>query len=271
MAPASSSSHSLTSSLPAPDIALPIHGAAFARPDPLLLQALEQVSSATASALLHKLGIRRSFVQGPRTQQPGAKIVGPAVTLQFMPQREDVASGISQEYAERSSALWHVLDQVQPGDLLAIQAYGDPYTGCLGEMLITYFKGRGGAGIVVDGYIRDWPKVAQIGTPLWTRGTTPNYASQSGLFPWAYNVPIACGGALVLPGDILIADDDGAVVVPAQIAPLLVQQTLDHEEWESFSRMRLAEGGSIWTYYPLNEVGRAEYEHWRDERANGTQ
>jgi regulator of RNase E activity RraA len=248
---------------PPASIRLPIRGPAFPRPDPRLIASLQAVSSATASAMLHQMGIRQTFVQGPKPMLPGKKVIGPVVTLQFMPQREDVASGISQEHAERASALWSVLDEIQPGDTLAIQASGDPYTGCLGEMLITYFKGRGGAGILVDGYIRDWPKVQLLDVPLWTRGATPNYASQTSLFPWAYNVPIACSRVLVLPGDILIADDDGAVVIPAQLAETIVDKTLDHEEWETFSRQRLAEGGSIWKYYPLSEEGRKEYELWK--------
>jgi regulator of RNase E activity RraA len=180
-----------------------------------------------------------------------------------MPQREDVASGLAQENVEKYSALWRVLEEVQPGDVLVVQAFGDPYTGCLGEMLITYFKGRGGIGIVVDGCIRDWPRVQKIGLPVWTRGFTPNYASQSSLFPWAYNVPIACSRVLVLPGDIIIADDDGAVLVPTKLAPVVLRQALEHEEWETFSRMKLAEGGSLKKYYPLNEEGRGEYELWR--------
>jgi len=217
--------------------------------------------------MLHKLGVRQTFIQGPTSRRPGAKTVGSAVTLQFMPQREDIASGLNQEYAEKNSALWAVLETVQPGDILTVQAFGDPYTGCFGEMLVSYLKGRGSGGIVVDGYIRDWPRVQDLGLPIWARGSTPNYASQAGLYPWAYNVPIACSRVLVLPGDIIIADDDGAVVVPARIAPLLLERTLDHEDWESFSRMRLAAGGALQTYYPLNEDGRREYEEWRRSRS----
>ncbi len=249
--------------LPAPSITLPIAGPAPDRPDPELVRQLYQVGSATASATLHKMGLRQTFIEGPTSRLPGAKVVGPAVTLQFMPQREDIASGLGQEASEQTSALWHVFDSVQTGDVLVVQAFGDPYTGCLGEMLMTYFKGRGGAGLVVDGMIRDWPHIKELGVPLWTRGATPNYASQASLFPWAYNVPIACSRVLVLPGDIIIADDDGAVVVPLRVAPGLLQQTLAHEEWEAFSRLRLAQGGSIWTYYPLSEEGRREYEAWR--------
>ncbi len=253
--------------LPAPGISrtLPIGGPPFERPSPAIIQKLYSVGSATASALMHKMGVRQTFIEGPLPRQPGAKVVGPIVTLQFMPQREDVASGAAQEQGEKVSALWSVFETVQPGDILAVQAFGDPYTGCMGEMLITYFKGRGGIGIVVDGCIRDWPHVQEIGTPIWTRGFTPNYASQASLYPWAYNVPIACSRVLVLPGDIMIADDDGAVVVPAQMAALLIEHGGEHEEWEVFSRIKLAEGGSLKKYYPLNDEGWAEYEAWKKE------
>jgi regulator of RNase E activity RraA len=68
---------------------------------------------------------------------------------------------------------------------------------------------------------------------------------------------------LVLPGDILVADDDGAVIIPAKMAPMIVKNTLEHEEWETFSRAKLEAGGSIWKYYPLSEEGRQEYEEWK--------
>jgi regulator of RNase E activity RraA len=256
-------------SLPTAAVAqtLPIAGPSFARPDPALIRELEAVSSATASALMHRMGVRQTFVQGALARQPGAKVVGPIVTLQFMPKREDVMAGIvaqnvPEEQLEKATALWAVFDTVVPGDILAVQAYGDPNTGTMGEMLVTYFKGRGGAGIVVDGCIRDWPRVRSIGTPLWTSGFTPNYASQGTLLPWAYNVPIALNRVLAMPGDIMIADDDGAVVVPAAMAALVVEHTIRHENWEEFSRLKLAEGGSLKRYYPLDSRGQAEYEAW---------
>ncbi len=255
--------------LPAPAIAgtLPIMGPAPERPDPELIRRLHDVSTATAAALMHRMGVRQTFMQGPLPRSPGAKVVGPVVTLQFMPRREDViagiASGTGEEQLEKATALWSVFETVQPGDILAVQAFGDLHTGCMGDMLITYFKGRGGVGIVVDGCIRDWPRVQTIGTPVWTCGFTPNYASQTTLLPWAVNVPIAMSRVLVIPGDIIIADDDGAVLVPAKMAPLVLEHTLDHEQWEEFSRMRLSEGGSIRKYYPLSEEGAAEYRAWK--------
>ncbi len=248
-------------------IKLPIEGAAYQRPDASLLQAMEGVSSATASALLHKIGITQTYIDGPLPRTPGKKIVGAALTLQFMPQREDIASGLAQEKVEQYSALWRVFRHVQVNDVLCIQAYGDPYTGCVGEMLATYFAAQGGIGMVVDGSVRDWPKIEEIGLPMWTRGFTPNYASQTHLFPWACNVPVNVSGVLVLPGDIIIADDDGAVVVPRQMAAAVAEVTQEHEDWEIFSRMKLAAGGSLFKYYPLNDEGRQEYEEWRKEQS----
>ena len=288
-------------SLPTPELArtLPIAGPPVRRPDPDLISRLGAVGSATASAVMHRMGVRQTFIQGPLPRQPGAKVVGPAVTLQFMPHREDIVAGTGrgsaayvadgdsadgdsadgdsadspgegvaqEEHVEKRSALWSVFETVQPGDVLVVQAFGDAYTGCMGEMLVTYFKGRGGAGVVVDGCVRDWPRIREIGTPIWTRGFTPNYASQASLFPWAYNVPIACSRVLVIPGDIIIADDDGAVLVPANLAELVLQHTTEHEDWEEFSRLKLAEGGDLKKYYPLDDEGWSEYEAWRDAKA----
>src|SRR5579862_9350411 len=103
-----------------PPVELPIRGAQFERADASLIEAMYGVSSATASATLHKLGVRQTFIQGPVARQQGTKIVGSALTLQFMPQREDIASGMGQEHREKVSALWAVLETVQPGDILAV-------------------------------------------------------------------------------------------------------------------------------------------------------
>ena len=242
---------------------LPVRGEPFARASAETIATMHGISAATACAKLNGLGIRRTFVQGPTALVSGSRVVGSALTLQFMPQREDVASGMSQEYVERNTALWAVLESVQPGDVLVVQAWGSTFTGCFGDMLVRYFKKRGGAGIVVDGRIRDAPRVRELGVPIWCTGTTPHYASQSELFPWAYDVPIAAGGVLCLPGDLVVADDDGAVIVPAAKAPELVDSAQDHEDWEVFSRMRLDEGARLSDYYPLGSNSRAEYEQWR--------
>ncbi len=127
----------------------------------------------------------------------------------------------------------------------------DMTAGVFGEMMLTYFMGRGGLGVVIDGCIRDFPEAKKLGIGLWMRGTTPNFHTQTGIFPYAVNVPIACNNVLVIPGDIIVADDDGVVVVPVKMAEALLAKSSTHHEWEEFSRIRLSEGGDLRTYYPL--------------------
>ena len=232
------------------------------RPPKELVEGLARIGSATASGELSRLGIRNPHLQGLTSWTPGAAVVGPALTLQFMPKREDVYR--VDEYADPELQLHrHVLYHTQPGDVVVVDARGDMASGVFGEMMLTYFKGRGGRGVCIDGCIRDYPKAQRLGLGLWLRGVTPNFHTQAAIFPFAVNVPVACGGVLVLPGDLIVADDDGAVVVPATLAPALVEAAGRHAEWEEFSRLRLSAGGDLRKYYPLSEEARGEYEAWR--------
>jgi regulator of RNase E activity RraA len=232
------------------------------RPSRDVIEALRQIGSATAVGELSCLGIRDAHLRGITSWTPGKTVVGPALTLQFMPKREDVYR--VDEYADPEKQLHrHVLYHTQPGDIVVVDARGHLGSGVFGEMMLTYFMGRGGIGVVIDGCIRDYPKAKDLGLGLWLRGVTPNFHTQTDIFPYAVNVPIACADTLVLPGDIIVADDDGAVVVPATLAPELARKAGEHVEWEEFSRMRLSEGGDLRKYYPLSDEARAEYEVWR--------
>ena len=236
------------------------------RPPKDLVAQLSGISSATAAGELARLGIRDPHIQGPVARIPGKHVVGPALTLQFMPKREDQYA--VDEYADPEKQLHrHALYHTQPGDIIVVDARGDLHSGVFGEMMLTFFMGRGGIGAVIDGCIRDFPQVLKdLDIGLWLRGTTPNFHTQTNIVPFAVNVPIACGNTLVMPGDIIVADDDGATVVPAQLAPELTEKAQAHAEWEDFSRMKLAEGGHLRKYYPLSEEARAEYEAWRAEQ-----
>ncbi len=232
------------------------------RPQRDVIEGLAQIGSATASGELSRLGIRDPHLRGITSWTPGKVVVGPALTLQFMPKREDIYR--VDEYADPEKQLHrHVLYHTQPGDIVVVDARGHMGSGVFGEMMLTYFMGRGGIGVVVDGCIRDYPKAKDLGLGLWLRGTTPNFHTQTDIAPFAVNVPIACADTLVMPGDLIVADDDGAVVVPAALAPELLRKAGEHVEWEEFSRMRLSQGGDLRKYYPLSEEARAEYEAWR--------
>ncbi|MFB6816037.1 ribonuclease activity regulator RraA [Streptomyces sp. NPDC056347] len=239
----------------------PVHTSDYVRPTAQMVDALKNVSAATACAKLHQVGITRTFIDGPVPlhRDPDVKVTGGAVTLQFLPQREDVFNGAEQEDIERKTALWGVLESIRPGDVLVVSAFGSHFTGCLGDMLVRYFKLRGGAGIVVDGRVRDAARIRALGVPVWCTGVTPHYASQTDLFPSAFNVPVGVGGSLVTPGDLIVADEDGAVVVPQQNAIPLAEDSLLHQDREEFARRRLDEGGRLSDYYPLTGEGLTEY------------
>ena len=235
----------------------------IARPAADLLERLMEVSAASLAASLNELGlVVDPFIQGPTCWTPGVRIVGPALTLQFLPKRADVYP--EGEYREIEAQLHrHVLHGVQAGDVVVVDARANMRSGVFGDMMLTYFKGKGGAGLVVDGCIRDYAKVRDLGLGLWLRGVTPNYHTQAGLYPAAINVPIACGGVLVRPGDIIVADEDGAVAVPQVYAEQALESAAAHEDWEPFSKQRLREGGDLRRYYPLHPDARSEFEAWK--------
>ncbi|KFL31535.1 dimethylmenaquinone methyltransferase [Devosia riboflavina] len=238
------------------------HTPDIVRPSKDLIAGILAVGAASASSTLAHMGIRNCHILGPVAQQFGKAIAGPALTLQFMPKREDLYG--DGEYSDPEKQLHrHVLYHVQEGDIVVVDARGDMTAGVLGDMMSTYFRGRGGAGMVIDGALRDRPNLSKLDIPMWIRGWTPNFHTQTNLMPFAVNTPIACGGVTVMPGDIIVADDDGAVCVPAALAAEVIERSSQHHEWEDFSRMKLKQGAPLQRYYPLHQDARGEYEEWR--------
>jgi regulator of RNase E activity RraA len=236
------------------------------RPPEKLVDGIRRMGAATASSTLFHMGVRSSHICGPTAWTKHKVIAGPALTLQFMPKREDLYG--DDEYAEPEKQLHrHVLYHTRPGDIVVVDARGDMRSGIFGEMMMTYFKGRGGIGVVIDGCLRDYANIEKIDLGIWIRGVTPNFHTQTDIMPFGVNVPIACGGCLVMPGDIIVADKDGAVVVPVAMAAELIEQAHSRHEWEDFTRERLAAGGELRRYYPLLDEARPEYEEWLKRRA----
>lgn len=237
------------------------------RPPAEWCAALARIGTATtSSALFHKAGVKSPFMVGPVAWNKGKAIAGPALTLQCMPKREDLYG--DDEYAQPEKQLHrHVLYHTQPGDIVVVDARANLKSGIFGEMMLTYFKGKGGIGVVIDGCIRDYPNVKGLDLGLWLRGVTPNFHVQTDIMPFAVNVPVACGDVLVMPGDIIVADDDGVVVVPVALAPEIIKEASEHHDWEEFSRIRLEQGGDLRRYYPLTDAARPEYEAWQKAQA----
>ncbi|MAE63037.1 MAG: hypothetical protein CMJ18_02090 [Phycisphaeraceae bacterium] len=106
--------------------------------------------------------------------------------------------------------------------------------------------------------------------PLFLRGATPHNAGHFEMYPWEYNIPIGCGGILIMPGDIIVGDDDGVVVVPPAVAPKVIEYCVAREEREVFERIKLKETGDIAKYYPMNEAAQVEYAQWLKQQRGGS-
>ena len=249
----------------------------FERPDPEALAALGELGVDTVTSTMDSLGVRRTIMEGLIARVPGSRICGPALTLRFVPQREDQmdefrlpgvddAAGTveGEEVAERRSALWQVFDLVQPGDVIAVDGRGDLATGCFGEMLMTFFQAQGGAGVVIDAGIRDSAQIFQdLRVPVWSVAVTTGGARHMNLMPADVNLSVGCGRVLVNPGDVVMADDGGAIVVPPRLIPHILEHGGDRDAKEVFIRERLQAGGELSKYYPLSAEGLVEYEQWR--------
>lgn len=238
------------------------------RPSADLVERVKEIGAATASATLAHMGLRNCFISGVPSWTPGITIAGPAVTMQCLPKREDLFGEGEYEDVEKQLHR-HVLYQVEKGDVVVVDARGDMDSGIFGDMMSTYFKGKGGAGMVIDGCVRDWGKIKELEIPMWLKGVTPNYHAQTNIFPHAVNVTIACGNTTVVPGDIIVADDDGAVCVPVALAEQVVEKAHKDHGWEGFSKEKLLAGESLKRYYPLHPDAVPEYEAWLKERGEG--
>ena len=247
-------------------IKIPIPKIEIERPSRDLIKRLEGIGSATASGELRKLGISSPVIDDLTSFVPGKSIVGPAITLQYLPKREDQFPEEGEYRAPDSQVHRHALYYAQAGDIVVVDGRGEISSGVFGDMMLTYFKGRGGLGIIIDGAIRDFGHAKNLGLGMWLKGVTPYAHTVTTQFPYAYNVPIDCAGTLIVPGDIIIADDDGVVAVPSKLAADLLDLASQHAEWEEFSRDKLLAGGHLKRYYPLSDEARPEYEAWKKEQ-----
>lgn len=227
------------------------------------LAALGRVSTATLSAQLLRRGFRNVFIRGLTPTRPDLRLVGRAFTLRYVPVREDV--GVQGAPDNETNVQRRAVESVGPGEVLVIDARGELGAGVLGDILATRIARRGAAGIVTDGCFRDSPGFAAIDMPAYHRAP---HAALSWTVHHAVdlNVPIGCGGVLVLPGDVVVGDAEGVVVVPAALAEEVARDAAEQELVEEFALERVRQGESIVELYPLAEGRRAEYEAWLRNR-----
>jgi regulator of RNase E activity RraA len=227
------------------------------------LAKLRRVSTATLTSQLLRRGYRNTFIRGLIPMRPDLRLAGYAFTLRYVPTREDVGFHVAYDNATNVQRL--AVESVGPDEVLVIDARGELDAATLGDILATRIAARGGAGIVTDGCFRDTPGFRDLELPTYCRGA---HASASSILhhPVDTNVPIGCGGVLVMPGDVLVGDAEGVIVLPASIAEDVAHDATEQELVEEYALERVRAGDSIREVYPLAESRREGYLAWRRDR-----
>ncbi len=227
---------------------------------PAILDIARRISTATLTSQLQKRGFGNTFMLGVLPLRPEMRLAGQACTLRFIPTREDLEP--PGETDNRTSKQRLAVEAVGPGDVLVIDARGDVRAATLGDILAARIKQRGAAGIVTDGAFRDTPSIRGLDLATYAQGQNP-YASSRIHHPQDVNVPIGCGGVAVVPGDLVVGDGEGVVVVPRAIAEEVVQAALEQDQRETFIMAKIRQGASILGVYPPDASTLAEYEEWK--------
>lgn len=222
---------------------------------PALRAKLEAVPVAGLSAQLRKRGLNNVHIDGVRPLHPESKLVGTARTLRFVPNREDLFVS----HGGGFNAQKRVFDAVGEGEVVVIEARGESGSGTLGDILAIRAHSRGAAGVVTDGGVRDAAAVAAVGIPVYTAGAHPAVLGRKHV-PWDGDITIACGGATVQPGDVIVGDADGVVVIPPGIVEEVVDAALAQEDEDAWIAARVAEGHPVDGLFPMNAEWRARFD-----------
>jgi 5-oxopent-3-ene-1,2,5-tricarboxylate decarboxylase/2-hydroxyhepta-2,4-diene-1,7-dioate isomerase len=241
---------------PAEDAGAPPRPAegAFELTDELRAQ-LSSVAVATLSVALRKRGYHDVFIEGVFANHPGDRIVGRARTLRFIPARPDLFA----EHGGGYNAQKRAFDTVGEGEVLVVDARGERGTGTVGDVLALRAKVRGAAGIVTDGGVRDFDAVAEIGIPVFSQGPHPSVLGRRHV-PWEVDATIACGGAAVQPGDVIVGDGDGVIVIPPHLVAEVAAEAAEQDAADAWVAERVAEGEPVDGLFPMNAEWRARYE-----------
>jgi regulator of RNase E activity RraA len=227
------------------------------------LDRLRGVTTATLTSQLLLRGFRNTFIPQIVPLRPDLRMIGYAFTLRYVPAREDV--GMEVDYDNTTNVQRLAVESVGPGDVLVVDARGDIRAASFGHILATRIRERGAAGFVTDGGLRDTPRFATLELPVYAR--VPHATTSSVIHhPVDMNVPIGCGGVLVMPGDVVVGDAEGVVVIPARLAEEVAHAAYEQELLEEFLLEKVGRGASISGVYPPDERTRAEFELWRAGR-----
>ena len=225
--------------------------------DAAVVRALEGVSTATLTTVLLKKGLRNVYMRGTRPLRPGLpRLVGRAFTLRFVPAREDLATPESWASPISTRA---AIEAMPAGCLAVVDAMGVTDAGIFGDILCARMKKRGVAGLITDGVVRDIAGVLGTDLPVWCQGAAAP-PSVAGLTFVAWQQPIGCGGVAVFPNDVVVVDQDGAVLIPQALLADVVQASVEQERLENWIMGEVEAGASLPGLYPPNAENKARYE-----------
>ncbi|GAB3119730.1 fumarylacetoacetate hydrolase family protein [Glaciibacter psychrotolerans] len=217
-------------------------------------QQLNGVAVATLSVALRKRGYHDIFIEGVSSNHPGDRMIGTAKTLRFIPFRPDLFASHGGGFNAQKLAF----DTVNPGEVLVVEARGERGTGTVGDVLALRAQVRGAAGIVTDGGVRDFDAVAQFDIPVFSQGAHPSVLGRKHV-PWEVDVTISCGGAAVQPGDILVGDGDGVIVIPPQLLAEVVAEAAEQERQDAYVAEQVANGEAVDGLFPMNASWKKRY------------
>jgi 2-keto-4-pentenoate hydratase/2-oxohepta-3-ene-1,7-dioic acid hydratase in catechol pathway/regulator of RNase E activity RraA len=222
---------------------------------PELREQLRGVAVATLSVALRKRGYHDIFIEGVSANHAGDRIVGRARTLRFIPSRPD----LFERHGGGFNAQKRAFDTVGAGEVLVVDARGERGTGTVGDVLALRAKVLGAEGIVTDGGVRDFDAVADIGIPVFSQGAHPSVLGRRHV-PWEVDATIACGGAAVQPGDVIVGDGDGVIVIPPHLVAEVAAEAAAQDAADAWVADRVAEGEPVDGLFPMNAEWRARYE-----------
>ena len=230
--------------------------------DKKIIDTLSQVTTATLTTLLLKKGLRNVWMRGTRPLNPGQpRLVGPAFTLRFVPAREDLATPESWSKPISTRA---AIEAMPEGCIAVADAMGVTDAGIFGDILCARIKKKGVAALVTDGVLRDVAGVRGTGLPVWCQGAAAP-PSVAGLTFVNWGEPIGCGGVAVFPDDVVVVDDDGAVLIPQAFVDEMVATAPEQERLEGWLMMEVEKGASLPGLYPPNAENKARYEAWKSK------
>lgn len=221
---------------------------------------LAKVSTATACQLLISQGWRNGYMNGLLPLSPlglGVRLVGRARTCRYLTRRGPEEA--HDAALRRVSPEIVLIEAIQSGDILCVDALGVRTSGIIGDILSARLKANGAAAAVIHGVVRDSPYITDLGLPVFCAGVHPSHSGRD-LVPVDFDRPIDMAGAHVRPGDIILADDEGAVVMPLDLAEYIAAFGPPKEQLEEWIRGKILTGGSIHDYYPPTPEKLAEYE-----------